>query len=184
MNPNEYTILATTEPFDHCCFTVRADFPPEREQLFLRVLYSMSYDNPKHREMMDLEGLKAWVPGRTSGYGLLHEAVERQHFLRELGHEPTAAVTRYYGGELAATTGAATGPAAQANRTPLFKESSRATVPALLASGHFQLPKFRRGRAQLRHASARLRHAPARLRHGCGRSLRLLPLLARASRRG
>ena len=80
INPNEYTILATTEPFDHCCFTVRADFPPEREQQFLRVLYSMSYDNPKHQEMMDLEGLKAWVPGRTSGYGLLHEAVERQHF--------------------------------------------------------------------------------------------------------
>jgi hypothetical protein len=59
---------------------VRADFPPEREQQFLRALFSMSYDDPKHREMMDLEGLKAWVPGRTSGYGLLHEAVERQHF--------------------------------------------------------------------------------------------------------
>jgi len=80
INPNEYTILATTEQFDHCCFTVRADFPPERQQHFLRVLFSMSYDNPKHREMMDLEGLKAWVPGRTLGYGLLHEAVEKQHF--------------------------------------------------------------------------------------------------------
>jgi len=80
INPSEYTILATTEPFDHCCFTVRVDFPPEREQQFLRALFAMSYDNPKHREMMDLEGLKAWVPGRTSGYGILHEAVERQHF--------------------------------------------------------------------------------------------------------
>jgi phosphonate transport system substrate-binding protein len=80
INPREYTILATTEPFDHCCFTVRADFPPEREQQFLRTLFSMSYDNPAHREMMDLEGLKAWVPGRTSRYGLLHEAVEQQQF--------------------------------------------------------------------------------------------------------
>jgi len=80
INPNEYTILATTERFDHCCFTVRADFPLERQQHFLQVLFSMSYDNPKHREMMDLEGLKAWVPGRTLGYGLLHEAVEKQHF--------------------------------------------------------------------------------------------------------
>jgi len=75
-----HIILATTEPFDHCCFTVRADCPPEREQQFLQVLFSMRYDNPKHREMMDLEGLKAWVPGRTLGYGLLHEAVERQQF--------------------------------------------------------------------------------------------------------
>ena len=80
INPNEYTILATTELFDHCCFTVRADFPSQRQQQFLQVLFSMSYDNPKHREMMDLEGLKAWEPGRTSGYGLLHEAVEQQHF--------------------------------------------------------------------------------------------------------
>lgn len=79
INPNEYVILATAGPYDHCCFTVRADFPQAREQQFLQALFSMSYDNPRHREMMDLEGLKVWVPGRTSGYGLLHEAVERQH---------------------------------------------------------------------------------------------------------
>jgi ABC-type phosphate/phosphonate transport system substrate-binding protein len=77
---NEYAILATTEPYDHCCFTVREDFPREREQQFLQALFAMRYDNPKHREMMDLEGLKAWVPGRTSGYGVLNEAVERQCF--------------------------------------------------------------------------------------------------------
>jgi hypothetical protein len=26
----------------------------------------MHYDNPKHREMMDLEGLKAWVRGTST----------------------------------------------------------------------------------------------------------------------
>ena len=40
----------------------------------------MSYDNPLHREMMDMEGLKAWLPGRTSGYRDLTAAVEEQHF--------------------------------------------------------------------------------------------------------
>jgi ABC-type phosphate/phosphonate transport system substrate-binding protein len=80
INPSEYGILATTAPYDHCCFTVRSDFPRDKEQPFLQALFSMSYDNPKHREMMDLEGLKAWVPGRISGYGALHEAVEQQHF--------------------------------------------------------------------------------------------------------
>jgi hypothetical protein len=34
----------------------------------------MDYNNPQHREMMDLEGLKAWVPGRTSGFKELQEA--------------------------------------------------------------------------------------------------------------
>ena len=47
---------------------------------WLRVLYSMSYDNPKHREMMDMEGLKAWKKGRVSGFGPLGEAVETLHF--------------------------------------------------------------------------------------------------------
>ncbi len=80
IDASEYTILSTTAPFDHCCFTVRGDFPQEREQQFLQVLFAMRYDNPKHREMMELEGLKAWMPGRTSGYGLLYEATETQRF--------------------------------------------------------------------------------------------------------
>lgn len=79
IDPQAYRLLTTTAPFDHCCFTVRADFAMEREQEFLRVLFAMRYDDPKHREMMDLEGLKAWVPGRTIGYALLREAVEAQH---------------------------------------------------------------------------------------------------------
>jgi phosphonate transport system substrate-binding protein len=79
IDPHAYCILITTAPFDHCCFTVRADFSREREQEFLRVLFAMRYDDPKHREMMDLEGLKACVPWRTTGYTLLQEAVATQH---------------------------------------------------------------------------------------------------------
>lgn len=83
ISPNAFTILARTDAYDHCCFTVREDFPREREQQFLQVLFSMTYDNPKHREMMELEGLKAWMPGRTSGYTPLHAAVETQRFFEE-----------------------------------------------------------------------------------------------------
>ena len=83
LDPHAYRILTTTAPFDHCCFTVRADFSQEREQEFLRVLFAMRYDDPKHREMMDLEGLKAWVLGRTTGYTLLQEAVDAQHVFDE-----------------------------------------------------------------------------------------------------
>jgi phosphonate transport system substrate-binding protein len=83
IDPHAYRILTTTAPFDHCCFTVRADFSQEREQEFLRVLFAMRYDDPKHREMMDMEGLKAWVPGRTTGYTLLQEAVATQHVFAE-----------------------------------------------------------------------------------------------------
>ena len=74
-DPTKFRVLATTEPFDHCVFTVRNDFPADEEERWLKVLYSMSYENPAHREMMDLEGLKEWLPGRTTGFAQLSEAV-------------------------------------------------------------------------------------------------------------
>lgn len=72
----KYRVLATTEPYDHCVFAVRGDFPADREQPWLEVLHLMSYDDPKHREMMDLEGLKKWEPGRTTGFDALAEACD------------------------------------------------------------------------------------------------------------
>lgn len=80
INSKQFRILATTDKFDHCVFTVRKDFPADVEQRWLKVLFSMTYDNPKHRQMMDMEGLKAWKEGRVSGFGPLTEATERQKF--------------------------------------------------------------------------------------------------------
>lgn len=80
INGQEYSVLASTDPFDHCNFTVADDFDADREKAFLRVLFSMDYENPKHKEMMDMEGLKEWLPGRTSGYGPLQQAVDAQSY--------------------------------------------------------------------------------------------------------
>lgn len=85
INPSEFSILATTDRFDHCVFAVRKDFPVDVKEKWLRALFSMSYENPKHREMMDMEGLKAWVPGRTTGFGILDRAVQHSHFFQEVG---------------------------------------------------------------------------------------------------
>lgn len=82
LDPQRYRVLATTDRFDHCVFTVRSDFDSEREARWLQVLHSMSYDDPRHREMMDMEGLKEWLPGRTSGFGPLSEAVEALGYYR------------------------------------------------------------------------------------------------------
>ena len=76
LDASRFAPIATTDRFDHCNFSVLAKFSREREEAFLRALFAMSYDEPAHREMMDLEGLKQWLPGRTSGYDLLARAVE------------------------------------------------------------------------------------------------------------
>ena len=66
--------------FDHCVFTVRQALDPAAEKVWLDALFAMRYDNPAHREMMDLEGLRAWLPGRTTGFGPLTAAVESERF--------------------------------------------------------------------------------------------------------
>jgi ABC-type phosphate/phosphonate transport system substrate-binding protein len=80
INANEFLIIGETDRFDHCVFTVRQDLDPAAEKAWLDALFGMRYDNPAHREMMDLEGLKAWLPGRTTGFGPLTAAVETERF--------------------------------------------------------------------------------------------------------
>jgi len=80
IDPAQFNVIATTDRYDHCVFAVRQDFPPQTERRWLDVLYSMSYDNPKHREMMDMEGLRKWEPGRTTGFAALTDAVERLNY--------------------------------------------------------------------------------------------------------
>jgi phosphonate transport system substrate-binding protein len=74
------TVLATTPPFDHCNFSVLETFPAALEKDWKEALFRMSYDNPAHREMMDMEGLKQWLDGRTTGYDALTAATREQGF--------------------------------------------------------------------------------------------------------
>jgi ABC-type phosphate/phosphonate transport system substrate-binding protein len=86
IDPQMFRIVAQTPRFDHCVFTVRQDLDPIRERRWLDALFAMRYDIPEHREMMDLEGLKAWLPGRTSGFEALTAAVSAERFFdREAG---------------------------------------------------------------------------------------------------
>jgi phosphonate transport system substrate-binding protein len=69
-------VVHVTPPFDHCNMTV-LDGVPATITRFRELLLAMSYDDPEVRPLLDLEGLKVWQPGRTSGYALLERAVDR-----------------------------------------------------------------------------------------------------------
>jgi len=75
--------LATTPPFDHCNFTVLESGRSASVEVFRELLLGMSYADPDVRRLLDLEGLKRWVPGRTEGYDLLSRAVDRFAYLDE-----------------------------------------------------------------------------------------------------
>lgn len=80
LDPGTTRVLASTPPFDHCNFTAHASLA--RERRFLEVLLKMSFRDPEARTFMELEGLKQWLPGRTSGYAQLEKAVERFNIYR------------------------------------------------------------------------------------------------------
>jgi ABC-type phosphate/phosphonate transport system substrate-binding protein len=75
--PSATRILAQTPAYDHCNFTVLDGVQPEKVARFCELLLAMSYGDPDVRPLLDLEGLKAWVPGRVTGYTQLSAAVDR-----------------------------------------------------------------------------------------------------------
>ncbi len=79
-------VLGQTTPFDHCMMTAGPDAPRDLIRRFTDLLLSMSYDDPEVRPLLDLEGLKSWLPGRTGGYGPLSAAVDALGFLDEEGN--------------------------------------------------------------------------------------------------
>jgi phosphonate transport system substrate-binding protein len=80
LDPGTTRVLATTPSFDHCNFTVRASLPADRWMPFVDVLRGMSFQDPEVRAFMEMEGLKKWLPARTTEYAQLKEAVARFNF--------------------------------------------------------------------------------------------------------
>ena len=70
-------VLAQTARYDHCNFTVLNGAPDALVTRFVDLLLSMRYDDPIARPLLDLEGLKQWRTGRTSGYAQLDAGCRR-----------------------------------------------------------------------------------------------------------
>ncbi|HEV8653873.1 MAG TPA: PhnD/SsuA/transferrin family substrate-binding protein [Actinomycetes bacterium] len=87
-------VLARTGAYDHCNFTVTDHAPPALVERFRALLLGMSYDDPEVRPLLDLEGLRAWRPGRVDGYAPLEAAVDQAGFYDREGR-PTATGYRY-----------------------------------------------------------------------------------------
>ena len=111
--PGEFATSRRRPRFDHCVFTVRDDLDAEAERRWLAALFAMRYDEPEHREMMDLEGLKAWLPGPHHRVSALTDAVAAERVLRDRGQgrDRAAALSGHHGRQLAAAARAARGAA-------------------------------------------------------------------------
>jgi phosphonate transport system substrate-binding protein len=78
--PGSVRVIAQTAPYDHCMMTAGPAADPAAADALTRALLAMSYADADARPLLDLEGLKAWVPGRTDGYSALAAAVDETGF--------------------------------------------------------------------------------------------------------
>ena len=74
------TEVWTSPPYNHCMFTARPDLDPWLGQRFAEALSGMSYDNPRHRAVLEAEGLRRWELPHLDGYDSLRQACARQGF--------------------------------------------------------------------------------------------------------
>jgi phosphonate transport system substrate-binding protein len=66
----------TSPSYCHCNFTVLENRYGQDLEQWTDTLLQMDYNNPEHRTIMDMEGLKRWVRPQLEGYKPLFDAVE------------------------------------------------------------------------------------------------------------
>ncbi|CAN5477363.1 hypothetical protein BH10PSE17_BH10PSE17_02810 [soil metagenome] len=87
-------VLARTAPFDHCNFTVSPHAPADLIDRFVNLLLAMRWDDAAVRPLLELERLREWRIGRTTGYAALKRAVQDEGFYDAAGNI-TASDYRY-----------------------------------------------------------------------------------------
>ncbi len=69
-------LLLRTEPFDHCVFAAIEGVKSQEVARFSALLLGMSWENPDVRPLLEMEGLRAWRPGRVDRFTQLEAAVD------------------------------------------------------------------------------------------------------------
>jgi ABC-type phosphate/phosphonate transport system substrate-binding protein len=78
VDPSRVDVLWTTPGFDHCMFDALPSLDADDRAAFQKALFAMSFDVPAHRRILELEGLKEWLPPREEGYARLRAALDQQ----------------------------------------------------------------------------------------------------------
>jgi phosphonate transport system substrate-binding protein len=84
VDPRQLLHFWTSPAYCHCNFTALADFPADLGRRWTDSLVAMSHDDPRWQPLMDLEGLKRWLPAEPAilrGYDIVLEAARAQRMV-------------------------------------------------------------------------------------------------------
>ncbi len=76
-------VFWTSHGYSHCNFTARAGLSPSLAERFTKAIQAMDYNDPRWKQVMNLEGLTRWMPGSTAGYDELEREARRLDMLSE-----------------------------------------------------------------------------------------------------
>jgi len=80
IDTNRIDTLYATPGFDHCMFDAMPGANKKKLEAFKKGLFAMKWENPDHRRILELEGLKQWMPPREEGYESLKAALTAQKY--------------------------------------------------------------------------------------------------------
>jgi ABC-type phosphate/phosphonate transport system substrate-binding protein len=73
-------VVARSAPFDHCLFTGIGGRGDDAVARLRTLLLSMEWSDAEVRPLLELEGLRRWCDGRTTGFGQLGRAIDTLPF--------------------------------------------------------------------------------------------------------
>jgi len=87
--PGALEVVWTSPEYCHCNFTALDSLDEETSEAWVEHLLAMDWDNPAHRPILEMEGLRRWVRPELAGYESLFTAMG--DLADELRDEPGAA---------------------------------------------------------------------------------------------
>lgn len=71
-------IVWESEDYNHCNFTALPSLDGARAEAWVDHLLAMDWENPSHRRVLELEGLREWKLPQLDGYASLVQAMDEQ----------------------------------------------------------------------------------------------------------
>src|SRR5215469_3646742 len=66
IDPRRFRIFWTSHGYSHCNFTARVGLATSLAERFTKAIQAMDYNDPRWKQVMNLEGLTRWMPGSTT----------------------------------------------------------------------------------------------------------------------
>ena len=77
--PGAFESFWASPEYSHCTFTAMPALSTDRSDQWVANLLAMDWENPQHRPILQMEGLRAWVLPNCDGYASLIAAVGEQN---------------------------------------------------------------------------------------------------------